>query len=139
VPGSSGDCSPKLQARMVASGSCRLGARVRKKKRKENGGRGEGFYRGCSMREGVGFGARGRDWTKGLRRAPPGLLDGGRRRPDRWGPPIGGRERGGDTISGEDDAGPWASSGAGPEGLPRPSLYFSCFFSFSFSDFLFIS
>jgi hypothetical protein len=43
---------------------------------------------------------------------------------DKWGPPVGGRRKGGNALSGLSIAGPWPNSGAGPIG-PSGLLFFS--------------
>jgi hypothetical protein len=91
-----GDSLPEF-GRTVASGLNRSEATVRKEMKKEGeadaGGGGGGYSKG-NVQEGVGLGGQGRDRRLAGRRASPGLLDGGRRRPDRWGPPVSGRKRG---------------------------------------------
>jgi hypothetical protein len=55
--------------------------------------------------------------------------------PDRWGPPIGGRKRGRDTLLGWDEVGPGPNLGLGRFGSPSASFIF--FVSFSVFSFLF--
>jgi hypothetical protein len=70
------------------------------------------------------------------RRALAGHQPGEEGGPDRWGPPIGGRERGQDTLSGSGVLLGWAEMEAGLERFPEAFFLFSVFFSFSFYRFL---
>jgi hypothetical protein len=69
----------------------------------------------------------------GWRRAGEGQRPGEEGGPDRWGPPVGGRRRRADTLSGLSQDGPWAKSGAGPNRSPMAFSSFPISFSFFFS------
>jgi hypothetical protein len=86
---------------------------------------------GVGVRKGLGFGVDC-DWTAGRCRARPGFCPEVGGDPDRWGPPISGRERRERYPFGFFVAGLWAGFGAGPNLSPAASFSFPNFFHFSF-------
>jgi hypothetical protein len=81
----------------------------------------------------LGTGAIGRPGSVGFVQAS---LPEDEEDPDRWGPPVGGRERGQDTLSGSGVLLGQAEMEAGLERFPEAFFLFSVFFSFYFYRFL---
>jgi hypothetical protein len=93
------------------------------------------FYRGEDLREGLGFRGRGeigRRWRQPCLGRTPSQ---GRRRIDRWAPPVSVCARWSRTASGEEGVGPGAIFWLEPDSAPRPFYNFFCSV-FSFFYFL---